>query len=319
MDLRWLRAFVAVVEEMHFARAAEGLETATSNVSSQLKALEDHLGVRLLERGRRTVPRLTAAGEVFLPQAHRVLLAVEQAEAVGRAAGQGLLGRVRVGYVASAAYSGVLAEALAHVADDSQVEVVIEEMTTPAQLEALQAGRIDVGLLRERPDLPTALAATVVRRDAVLVALPSRHAAAGSGTVRAADLAGERFAAPSFGEAHDARDEVAAVARAGGFPVPAVTAVRDYLAAVALVGAGNAVALVPESVSGLSLPGVVYARLQDVRLESALLLVHRRDESAPAVRTVLAGRWAPPADDGGDAPVTADVRTDETTVGGREW
>lgn len=293
VELRWLRAFVAVVEERHFARAAEGLETATSNVSAQVKALEDHLGARLLDRGRRTTPRLTAAGEVFLPEARRVLLAVEQAEAVGRAAGRGQLGRVRVGYVATAAHSGVLAQTVAHAVRDSGVEVVIEEMATPDQVEALVAGRIDVGVLRQRPDLPDALVAAVVRREAVVVALPLHHPAAGSGGVRAADLAGERFAVPTFGEAHDAREEVAAVAAAGGLPAPELVAVRDYLAALALVGAGTAVALVPECVSGLAVPGVSCVRLADVSLQTALLLVHRRDESAPAVLGLLAGAPVP--------------------------
>ncbi|TXR55095.1 LysR substrate-binding domain-containing protein [Quadrisphaera setariae] len=303
MDLRWLRAFVAVAEARHFARAAQGLDTVTSNVSAQLKALEDHLGVRLLERGRRSTPHLTAAGEVFLPEARRVLAAVEQAESVGRAAGRGLLGRVRVGYVASAAASGVLADAVAHVADGSQVEVSIEEMATPDQVEALVAGRIDVGLLRQRPELPAALASTVVLTEEVLVALPVRHRTWSpdrdddGGGVPAAALAGERFAVPSFGEAHDARDEVAAVARAGGLVPPPVVAVRDYLAALALVASGTAVALVPECFSRLAVPGVRCARLRDVSLQTRLLLVHRADEQAPAVLRVLEGaRAAHPSD-----------------------
>lgn len=289
MDLRWLRTFVAVADQMHFARAAEALDTATSSVSAQLKALEEHLGVRLLERGRRSTPRLTAAGEVFLPQARRVLQALEQAEAVGRAASQGLVGRVRVGYVASAAYSGVLAGAVAHLVDGAEVEVAVEEMSTPDQVEALLAGRIDVGLLRERPELPDGLSSTVVRREDVLLAVPERHRSARTGVVPAAALGGERFAVPSFGEVHDARDEVLAVAAAGGLAPPRVTAVRDYLAALALVGAGTAVALVPECVSGLSMPGVRFARLEGVSLRTSLLLVHRAGETAPAVLRVLDG------------------------------
>ncbi|MBC3763428.1 LysR family transcriptional regulator [Quadrisphaera sp. RL12-1S] len=287
MDLRWLRTFVAVVEQQHFARAAEGLQTATSNVSAQVKALEEHLGVRLLERGRRATPRLTAAGEVFLPEARRVLLAVEQAEAVGRAAGEGRLGRVRVGYVASAACSGVLADTVAHVASAPEVEVAVEEMATPEQVEALQVGRIDVGLLRERPELPAGLVGRVVLTEDVVLAVPVGHR--GTGPVAAAALAGERFAVPSFGEAHDARDEVTAVAAAGGLAPPRVVAVRDYLAALALVGAGTAVALVPESVAVLAVPGVRFTRLADVALQTRLLLVHRSGEQAPAVLRVLAG------------------------------
>jgi DNA-binding transcriptional LysR family regulator len=289
VDLRWLRAFVAVADQMHFARAAEALDAGTSSVSAQLKALEEHLGVRLLERGRRSTPRLTAAGEVFLPEARRVLQALEQAEAVGRAASEGLVGRVRVGYVASAAYSGVLADAVAHVVDGTEVEVAVEEMSTPDQVEALLAGRIDVGLLRERPDLPDGLARTVVRREELLLAVPARHPAARAGTAAASALAGERFAVPTFGEVHDARDEVRAVAAAGGLAPPRVVPVRDYLAALALVGAGAAVALVPECVSGLSLPGVRCVRLQDVSLQTSLLLVHRVDETSAAVRRLLDG------------------------------
>ncbi|MGQ7294937.1 LysR substrate-binding domain-containing protein [Quadrisphaera sp. KR29] len=289
VDLRWLRAFVVVAQELHFRRAGALLGTTTSGVSAQVRALEEHLGARLLERGRRSTPRLTAAGEVFLPEARAVLEGVERAVAVGRAAGRGLLGRVRVGYVASAAFSGVLAETVAAPAAGSRVEVEVTEMSTPDQLEALLARRIDVGLLRHRPELPAGLHAQVVRTEPVVVALPERHPAAGSAAVTAGELAGERFAAPLFAEVHGAAEEVAAVVAAGGLPAPQLVAVRDYVAALALVGAGTAVALVPECVGRLPVPGVRCAALAGVQLTTSLLRVHRADEASAAVLSVLRG------------------------------
>jgi DNA-binding transcriptional LysR family regulator len=157
VELRWLTSFVAVAEDLHFAKAADRLHLAPSALSAQVKALESHLGVRLIDRGRRARPALTSAGQAFLVEAQRTLAQAARAEAVGRQASRGELGHAAIAYVASAAFSGVMTSVLADCGSD--LVVTVRELETPAQLEALACGDIDIGFLRWRPGYPPGVTA----------------------------------------------------------------------------------------------------------------------------------------------------------------
>src|SRR5215470_12432433 len=108
LDARQLRYFIAVAEELHFARAADRLNVAQSAVSQQIKALEEAFGARLLSRRKRAAVSLTQAGRLFLPEAAAAIRQLDRAEQVGRLAARGELGQIEVGYVTSAAMSGTL-------------------------------------------------------------------------------------------------------------------------------------------------------------------------------------------------------------------
>ena len=112
LDVRQLRYFVAVAEDLHFTRAADHLHVAQSALSLQVQQLEAQLGTRLLARSKRSAVALTDAGILFLIEARRALEQMERAEAVGQRAGRGELGHVAIGYVASAAISGVLSSTI---------------------------------------------------------------------------------------------------------------------------------------------------------------------------------------------------------------
>ena len=151
LDTRQLRYFVAVAEDLHFTKAADRLHVAQSALSTQVKQLETQLGARLLARGKRSAVALTEAGVLFLVEARRALEQVERAEAAGRRAGRGELGHVAIGYVPSAAVSGVLSSAVrAYRAQRSDVILQLDEMESPKQLAAIIESRLDVGLIRAR-------------------------------------------------------------------------------------------------------------------------------------------------------------------------
>jgi DNA-binding transcriptional LysR family regulator len=114
MELRHLRYFVAVAEELHFGRAAERLRIAQSALSTQIQALERHLGVRLLQRSKRSMVAVTDAGTLVLEEARQTLRQAERTELVGRRAGRGELGRVEIGYVVSTALAGVLSSTVSN-------------------------------------------------------------------------------------------------------------------------------------------------------------------------------------------------------------
>jgi DNA-binding transcriptional LysR family regulator len=288
VELRWLESFVTVAEELHFARAADRLHLAPSALSAQIRALESHLGVRLVDRGRRTRPALTSAGRLFLDEARLTLAQAARAEAVGRRAGRGELGHARIAYVASAAFSGVLTDVLTRcAASGTELTVQVCELETPAQLEALACGDIDIGFLRWRPSYPAEVTATCLLTEEVVLALPAAAPLAAYEAVPAAQLSEECFVAPHFDEEYGCRDQILEVARQGGFTPRCAPPVRDFIAALTLVGGGLAVALVPGSLRRVHIPGVAYRPLADVALTTRLVGAHRRGETSPAVRGVI--------------------------------
>ncbi|MFI1538287.1 LysR substrate-binding domain-containing protein [Streptomyces anandii] len=289
VELRWLESFVTVAEELHFGRAADRLHLAPSALSAQIRALESHLGVRLIDRGRRTRPALTNAGLLFLEEARLTLAQAARAQAVGRRAGRGELGHAELAYVASAAFSGVLTDVLSRCTGepDSGLTVQVRELETPAQLEALACGDIDVGFLRSRPRYPAGVTATTLLTEDVVLAVPDRSPLAALDAVPAAGLRHERFVAPHFDEEYGCREHIQEVAGRGGFSPRCAPPVRDFIAALTLVGGGLAVALVPESLRRARIPGVTCRPLADVRPTTRLVGAYRRDETSPAVRAVI--------------------------------
>ncbi len=288
MELRWLESFVTVAEELHFAKAADRLHLAPSALSAQVRALESHLGVRLIDRGRRTRPALTSAGRLFLEEARLTLAQAARAEAVGRRAGRGELGHAQIAYVASAAFSGVLTDILTRcTASGTELTVQVRELETPAQLEALACGDIDVGFLRWRPEYPPEVTATCLLTEEVVLALPAGAPLAAYETVPAQKLRDEWFVAPHFDEEYGCRDQILEVAEQGGFSPRCAPPVRDFIAALTLVGGGLAVALVPDSLRRVQIPGVAYRPLADVSLTTRLVGAYRRGETSPAVRGVI--------------------------------
>ncbi|MFI8893859.1 LysR substrate-binding domain-containing protein [Streptomyces paradoxus] len=288
MELRWLESFVVVAEELHFARASDRLHLAPSALSAQIRALESHLGVRLVDRGRRTRPALTGAGRLFLEEARLTLAQAARAEAVGRRAGRGELGHAQIAYVASAAFSGVLTDVLTRcAASGTELTVQVRELETPAQLEALACGDIDVGFLRFRPEYPPEVTAICLLTEQVVLALPAGAPLAAHDAVPAALLRDECFVAPHFDEEYGCRDQILEVAEQGGFSPRCAPPVRDFIAALTMVGGGLAVALVPDSLRRVQIPGVAYRPLADVAPTTRLVGAYRKGETSPAVRGVI--------------------------------
>src|SRR3954468_24714141 len=147
MELRHLRYFVAVAEELSFRRAAERLHLAQPPLSVQIKALEGELGTQLLTRSTRSV-KLTAAGRVFLDEARMVLLAADRAEQRVRKAEHGLVGTLRIGVLAPAATSRLAQILRTYRQKFPGVQFSLHELTSVEQLQRLRTDELDVGLLR---------------------------------------------------------------------------------------------------------------------------------------------------------------------------
>ncbi|WP_050469083.1 LysR substrate-binding domain-containing protein [Herbaspirillum chlorophenolicum] len=285
MELRHLRYFLTVAEQLHFARAAEMLGIAPPTLSVQIQEMERKLQVQLFVRTKRSVA-LTSAGEAFAEEARGVLAQFEQALHVGRRAGRGELGRVEIGYVGSAVFGGILQQQISAFRRQwPDAEVQAREWQMDRLSEALEEGRVDVAFVRMPLALAPSLQTHVLLRDRFCLALPADHALAQAEgkAVKARSLAGEAFILPE--QELGTRE----VCRRGGFAPRSESRPGSLLAVLAEVSVGAGVAVVPGVLTQVvDLPNVVYRPLAGTAIGSEVVAVFRRFERSPAVKNMIA-------------------------------
>jgi DNA-binding transcriptional LysR family regulator len=281
-ELRQLRHFVAVADQLHFGRAAAALHMSQPPLSRSIQDLERRLGATLLARSRRKV-ELTPEGARFLEEAKRLLAQLERAvlEVGSMAAGAG--GRLRLGFVSLADY-GVLPELLkTYKAARPGVSLALREMLSPEQAAALAAGELDFGLLL--PPVAGDLEHLVVQRERFVAALPSRHSLARSrARIAVRELAGEAFVMAPREIAPGLHDIVAMLAARAGFSPRVAQEAIQMQTVVSLVSSGLGVAVVPASVANLGRRGVVYREIADAHPRLDLWLAWRRGSLGAAGR-----------------------------------
>ncbi|MCL6454229.1 MAG: LysR family transcriptional regulator [Alicyclobacillus sp.] len=281
MELRQLAYFVAVAEELHFGRAAERVGMTQPPLSQQIRKLEEELGVRLFERSSRRV-ELSDAGRVYLEGVRRVFEDLRHAEQMARKAQTGDVGRLEVGFVGSATYD-VLPNVIRQFQErHPQVELVLREMATPAQVEALLEGEIDLGFLRP-PAAHPALDVRTVRRDQCVAVVPATHGLARHQAVRMEDLRDERLVLVSRSIWPGLYDSIADLSRAAGFQPQVRLEVTEVQTAVGLVAAGLGVSILPGSTQHVHTRDVRYLPMVDPAPEVEMALAWRRDNLSPAL------------------------------------
>jgi DNA-binding transcriptional LysR family regulator len=284
MELRHLVYFVTLAEERHFGRAAARLNMTQPPLSQQIRQLEEELGVRLFSRSSRRV-ELTAAGEVFLAEARKALAQVERAADVAHRAGRGELGRLRVGFVGSATYDVLPAVLRAYRARHPGVDVVLQELSTPQQEEALVTGEIDVGFVRPPLAAPE-LALEVLDEAPCVLAVPVRHPLAAAEKVSLADLAGVPLVMLSRSTWAGLYDEVIGLCRTAGFSPDIRQEAREFQTVIGLVAGGLGVAVVPAPARNLHTRDVVYKEAAGMP-RAVMGLAWRRDDDAPVLHAFV--------------------------------
>jgi DNA-binding transcriptional LysR family regulator len=285
MELRHLRYFVAVAEARHFGQAAEGLQMAQPPLSQQIRQLEAELGVELLARTTRSV-KLTPAGEVFLGDARRILRSVDDAARRARQFADGKAGTIRIGLTGTASYTQV--PRLARLVKDQLPGVVLDistEMLTPAIELALMSGELDIGVLRP-PVRDAALTLRPIAREQFVVALPAGHRLAAEDSVTIGELRAEDFIVFPAGSQSVVNDAVIRACTAAGFHPHVAHESAKTSTQLSLVAAGLGVAVLPESVRGIALDGVLYRRLLGAD-EVDLALAWRHNDSSALVGSFL--------------------------------
>jgi len=282
MEVRHLRHFCVLAEQLHFTKAALLLNVAQPALSHQIRQLEEELGTQLVERSNRRV-RLTAAGEVFRERAARILEQLDQAARETARVGQGEAGSFVVGVVSTAVCS-VLPEILRGVRREApNISIDIREMEPAEQVEALRREIIDIGLLFLAIQDP-AFDSLVVSRERLIVALPTGHPAATAERVRLSELAAETFLIPRQQPVPGFHEVVLETLRSRGIPAPRLQPTRLLQTAVFLVAGHLGVALVPESFRNhLRVRGCVYRDIAGTSAHADLIGLWRSGNVQPVL------------------------------------
>ena len=284
MELRHLRYFIAVAEELNFTRAATRLHIGQPPLSMQIRDLEEEIGVRLFERGPRRVA-LSTAGERFLLHARRILDGVEEAVAEARRAARGELGELRVGFTSSLPFTDLLPDALnAYRRRFPQVRLQLREMFTPEQFQALVRGELDVGFVRLQAGTPPAgIVLREVARNPLRLVVNAAHRLAGAAQVRLAELAGEDFISFPADVGTDLPGVLRALCRQAGFEPRIVQTAREATTQIGLVAAGLGVAVLPEPLESVRIARVRYLALAEPEAQFRLALAIREGEPVPTL------------------------------------
>lgn len=287
MELRQLRYFTALAEELNFTRAAERLHISQPPLSAQIAQLETELGVKLFERNSRKVS-LTDAGTAFLRDVRVIQARLKEATQRVQDIHSGLAGRIEIG-VSGSHFLGPLPQCISDLAKAyPDIDVVLNEMAPNDQIEALREQRIDISISRQvvEDDL---LCSEALWPDPLWVALPRGHGLAQTGTpepLTLAALAEEHFIMLRRDTSRFAQHIYNACIQKGFTPY-VVHAVSEVPAQLSLVGAGLGIAIVPGSTRRYQANTLVFCPLEDIGIHTQVHAVMRRHSRKPAVTTVV--------------------------------
>lgn len=284
LELRHLRYFRAVVDELHFGRAASRLAVAQPTLSVQIRRLETLLGVRLFARHTRQVT-LTAAGQALDEAARRVLRDVDTAVETTRRAHAGQAGVLRVGFGPTLMLSTLAEVVQAYRRHHPGVRLDLRELPTSEQITALVSGDLDVGVVRGVEE-DARLQVEPFIREPLVIALPRDHRLARAARVPLSALATDPWVLFPRTIAPRLHEHAVRLCRQAGFTPTVVQESREVYTTVGLVGAGVGVTIVPETVRRMSWEGVVYKPIP--RASVRISLVRPTGPPKPVVEAFLA-------------------------------
>jgi DNA-binding transcriptional LysR family regulator len=288
MELRHLRYFIAVAEELNFRRAAERIGIAQPPLSSQIKDLETELGTPLFRR----VPKgaeLTEAGEAFLPEAVAILAHVEGAKAIALNGAKGESGRIRIGFTGSTSFSEIVPRSIRSFRRAYPgVELSLSELNTVQLLEQVEHRLLDVAFIRPAREKPPGLRITPLGEDAMMIVLPSSHILAAEYALPLSALSGEPFVMFSRALGPHLYDEVINACRLAGFE-PRIGQIAPQITSIAnLVAVELGVSIVPAAIANINVPGVVFKPITGVAPVARLALATSVDDHTAVTRNFQA-------------------------------
>ncbi len=288
MELRHIRYFVAVAEELNFTRAAARLGIGQPPLSQQIKDLEIEIGVTLLRR----VPHgaeLTDAGRTFLDEGRRVLAASEAATVSAKRAARGEFGRLRLGFTSSAHFNAAVPTVIRDFSRRyPEVELQLEEAHTNALFDRLESGALDVAFTHSALDGQSRLHLVPVHEESLVVVLPVTHRCAGQAAVPLSALIADRFIMKPRHVGPALHKAVFDACRDAGFEPHVGQEAPQLATVISLVAAELGVSVVPQSMQHIKVAGVAYAALEGAVAHVTLSLAWRRQERSGVVGNFIA-------------------------------
>lgn len=270
MELRQLRHFVVLAEEMHFGRAAKRAFMTQPALSTSVMRLEEEMGVRLFERDSKSM-KITLAGAAMLERAREIVSLEEKMLQFARAMGAGRAGFLDVGFTSTLLFRGLTDILNAFTLGFPEVELSMRELSTQMQLDMLRSGRLDVAFINS-PVAPAGLESLVLFEERFVACLPRNHFLADRLEIDVADLRHDVFVMFSRDPSPAYYDHIIAICDRGGFQPEVRIAAALVLSVVALVASGIGVSIVPESIGKAGIDGVVYVPLRsEIRGPSAFV------------------------------------------------
>ena len=284
MELRHLKYFVAVAEELHFGRAAEKVQITQPVISDQIRRLEQELGIKLFFRTKRIV-QLTEPGKIFFKEAKQILARVEKAIAEVQKAERGELGSLTIGHTGPALYT-LLPKMIRTFRDRyPQVELVLKEICTNEQVEALNAGAIEVGFLH--PPIEGDFEFISIMKEKMILALPEDHPLTTFTQVPISKLSNQPFILFPQPEGPYLYSRLLSICQQAGFSPQVVQEVTPQPTMIGLVAAGIGVSFVSSSLQSINRPGVVYRELDVATPELELVAAWKSKKVSPVLAKFL--------------------------------
>jgi DNA-binding transcriptional LysR family regulator len=289
MELRHLRYFLAVGEEQHYGRAARRLRVAQPALSRQIQDLEEEVGFKLFERLPRGV-KLSAAGQLFLADARRILQEVNEAAARAARVARGQSGTLRVGFTESASWRGVVPVSFRRFREmHPDAELQLQPSPSLVQLEAIRSGRLDAGFAFNMPKTDPELDGRAVAIQRIELAVPTGHPLTKLKQVRLRDLASTSFVWFPRREAPVLYDRLMRECFRGGLKSPSVVQEgQDEATILSLVATGLGVGWVLGTARWRRPKSVVILSVVDLDLPQELSLAWRRDNQSPLLAGFVA-------------------------------
>jgi DNA-binding transcriptional LysR family regulator len=281
IETRLFRYFAVLAEEQHFSHAAHRLDITPPTLTHQIKKLERLVGARLVERKGNTHVALTQAGLRFFERAQHVLRQVEEAKIVAQQAQRGEVGRIDIGFMASAVCSGVLQKSLADFCRaNPAIEINMRKLVPMDQIKAIMRKDLDAGFTRSPHKYPAGLEGFDVHRQPMVLALPAKHPLARRKTITPAALKEELFI--NTGPELDVGFWGHAEAVAGHFTPRVVRRDDDFMTILTYVSMGYGIGVMPQTMTRINIPNVVFREIAASSVpKSAIAFVYRRNDSSP--------------------------------------
>lgn len=286
MDIRHIKYFIAVAEELHFGRAAERLNISQPPLSQQIRQLEKNMDVKLFNRSSRVV-KLTDAGKIFLEDCYKIIHSLEKAKNTAREIHNGTLGNLVIGFTGSAIYN-LVALLKVYQKKYPDINVHVYEMSATEQHKSLLEKRIDIGLITTPIIKNGELETKFIERHNFIVALPKNHRLANANQVLSVEsLKNEslivipRNVSPIF------YDLIMSIFYKKGVKPKIGLTAQVSIAVISLVAAGLGIAIVPSSIKQIPMDGVVFKEIDDSNTSIGIAITYNKDHISTVLKKFL--------------------------------